>query len=710
MFHFSYLDWFEIVQISLLIRRKGKKEKMNKLFSKIAALSVGLAMAVGVGVALGHEGVREVKAADAEFTLSSAAAVTVDGVTASFAKGSGSTAPTWYAAGLRLYASNTVTISSESTITGVTFNWEKQGSKAFSTVTASAGNYTHPSATGQGTWEGSANEIVFTLGSAGQLQLNTFAVTYGGETPTGPFTVTYNGNGATSGSMTDSTEYESGATVTIMACGYMRTDYEVTGWNTKADGSGTAYGLSAQFTITSNVTLYAQWHSLVPEPGSEEDPYTVAEARAAIDAGTGVTGVYATGIISEIPYPYTSKNGVTFNITVDGKVGDVFLQAYKARGSSSYPIDSADDVVVGATVVVKGNLTKYGSTYEFAAGCTVESYSAPVLPTIETIPEIYTATDGSPVAVDGYFVGQVSDGLYIMNGEYGIFVYRGSAPDGAVVNETKLHVEGISATFNNLRQIGTGATISVSTAEVATPINYSITGSESSEDLSIESRRLLEKGVITKISRDGTDYLPSYEGEVPTVDTSKDIFLTLGESLQVIYKKSDVTQTGFETLFAYLLNGKKVYLEAFTSFFKTEFQLRYSSVVEATEGYTAEDFAADLISKTDEVCAGYDGVTDNKEALAAKWLELQSKVLSDEEVARFNDEENDFAAARARYDYLVGKYGLTDFLVRNPAPIGGSNYNFAQASNNSYIIIIVISAVSVMSFGLALFLRKKRSK
>ena len=37
---------------------------MNKLFSKIAALSVGLAMAVGVGVALGHEGVREAKAGE----------------------------------------------------------------------------------------------------------------------------------------------------------------------------------------------------------------------------------------------------------------------------------------------------------------------------------------------------------------------------------------------------------------------------------------------------------------------------------------------------------------------------------------------------------------------------------------------------------------------------------------------------------------------
>ncbi|MBQ1885197.1 MAG: hypothetical protein II165_09310, partial [Bacteroidales bacterium] len=69
-----------------------------------------------------------------DFTLSSADAVTEDGISVSFAKGSGSNAPAWYAAGLRLYASNTITISCDDDITEVTFNWEKQGSKAFASV------------------------------------------------------------------------------------------------------------------------------------------------------------------------------------------------------------------------------------------------------------------------------------------------------------------------------------------------------------------------------------------------------------------------------------------------------------------------------------------------------------------------------------------------------------------------------------------------
>ena len=112
-----------------------------------------------------------------DFTLSSADAVTVEGVTVTFDKGTGTNSPAWYPAGLRLYANNTVTVSSESKITAITFNWEKQGSKAFNTATASEGSYTHPEAAGEGKWTGSANSVTFTIGTSGQLQLNTLSVT-----------------------------------------------------------------------------------------------------------------------------------------------------------------------------------------------------------------------------------------------------------------------------------------------------------------------------------------------------------------------------------------------------------------------------------------------------------------------------------------------------------------------------------------------------
>jgi hypothetical protein len=115
----------------------------------------------------------------ADITITSAETVTQDGVTIVFDKASGSNAPAWYAAGLRLYAKNTVTISAETEITNITFNWEKQGSKQFAGLTANVGTYTHPESAGEAVWTGSAKEVVFTVGDKGQLQLNTLSVTVG---------------------------------------------------------------------------------------------------------------------------------------------------------------------------------------------------------------------------------------------------------------------------------------------------------------------------------------------------------------------------------------------------------------------------------------------------------------------------------------------------------------------------------------------------
>lgn len=117
----------------------------------------------------------------ADFTLTSANAVTVDGVTITFDQAEGQNAPAWYDDGLRLYAKNTVTISAETNITNITFNWEKRSSKDFAALTANVGAYTHPETTGVGTWTGSAKEVVFTLGDKGQLQLNTLSVSLDGE-------------------------------------------------------------------------------------------------------------------------------------------------------------------------------------------------------------------------------------------------------------------------------------------------------------------------------------------------------------------------------------------------------------------------------------------------------------------------------------------------------------------------------------------------
>ena len=68
-------------------------------------------------------------------------------------------------------------------------------------------------------------------------------------------TVTFNANGG-SGSMANQSANEATA---LLANSFSRTGYSFTGWNTSADGSGTAFANTAVFSFSSNLTLYAQW-------------------------------------------------------------------------------------------------------------------------------------------------------------------------------------------------------------------------------------------------------------------------------------------------------------------------------------------------------------------------------------------------------------------------------------------------------------------
>ncbi len=84
------------------------------------------------------------------------------------------------------------------------------------------------------------------------------------ETAIEGYTVEYNGNGSTGGSVpVDNKGYRNGDKVTVLGNtgGLTLSGYTFAGWNTTANGSGTAYSPGSNFTMgTSNVILYAQWN------------------------------------------------------------------------------------------------------------------------------------------------------------------------------------------------------------------------------------------------------------------------------------------------------------------------------------------------------------------------------------------------------------------------------------------------------------------
>lgn len=100
--------------------------------------------------------------------------------------------------------------------------------------------------------------------------------------------------------------------------------------------------------------------SATANDGSLERPYTAAEAIAAIDANTGLTGKYVKGIVKATPTFDARYNSLTYDI----ESGKKTLNIYSGKDLGNVGFVGADDLKAGDEVVVYGDLKKYNKTYE----------------------------------------------------------------------------------------------------------------------------------------------------------------------------------------------------------------------------------------------------------------------------------------------------------------------------------------------------------
>ena len=120
-------------------------------------------------------------------------------------------------------------------------------------------------------WNTTANGSGTSYVTGATFAITTNTILYAQWVPVRTYTVTYNGNTNNSGTVPvdGSSPYQSGSTVTVLdkTGSLVKTGHNFAGWNTAANGSGTAYMAGSVFLITANTVLYAQWENIsVPEP------------------------------------------------------------------------------------------------------------------------------------------------------------------------------------------------------------------------------------------------------------------------------------------------------------------------------------------------------------------------------------------------------------------------------------------------------------
>ncbi len=196
------------------------------------------------------------------------------------------------------------------------------------------------------------------------------------------YTIKYDGNAADSGSMSDQPmTFDVAANLTNNA--YTRTGYTFTGWNTQADGSGTAYTNGESVKNLTNVegdivTLYAQWKPhqyTVKFDGNTADGGNMADQGMTYDTAANLT----TNGYTKTGYSFTGWNtqsdggGTAYtdgqnvvNLT-PAEGGTVTLYA-QWRGNS-YTIQFDGSTTDG------GSTPDQSMTYDQAASLTANGYT-----------------------------------------------------------------------------------------------------------------------------------------------------------------------------------------------------------------------------------------------------------------------------------------------------------------------------------------------
>ena len=189
------------------------------------------------------------------------------------------------------------------------------------------------------------------------------------------WTVTFDGNGGTSPS---SKQVGEGLSFTFESAGSVANRI-FKGWSSDSGATFFQVGETSP-AVNADITYTAYWS----EKGTVSSPYSIVEAKAAIDGNYGLVDAHVSGKVSQVDSFNDQFSSITYWISDDGTTNNQ-LEVYSGKGIGGAAFSAIGDVEVGATVVVTGTLKKHNSIYEFDKNNQLVSYTAPAAPELVSI-------------------------------------------------------------------------------------------------------------------------------------------------------------------------------------------------------------------------------------------------------------------------------------------------------------------------------------
>lgn len=379
------------------------------------------------------------------------------------------------------------------------------------------------------------------------------------------------------------------------------------------------------------------------------------------------------------------KNKITFSVGAGKLIERVVIDATSSGGS----IDSVAGTLENCTSTVSGTSMTLTPTISTNTIATTPSGTSQ----LETV-SIYYFDDSNPaISLDNVSTLNV--------GDTGTFTYQTSNAEGAEVIITSsdneiLSIDGINYTANKIGAVDVTATMNIDGENYSSTIRVVING-----NATIEEIIAIASGLENK---ETTEYQVTVSGIVSATISNNQIKIAdiVGNEI-VIYGLYDNL---FPTRDDWKLGG--------LISFKGSIQ-NYDNLIEIT-GPTLISYSENLLDYVDLANSSLIEECEALNVTEETWTTIEElyELLSSEEKTILasvtaNESGNVYEEFAARYDYIVRKYGYSNFVGRD---ISVANANTVLSNNSNYTILyIVLPLIVVVALSSTILITfRKRNK